>query len=334
MSINRQSAKRRRLQTKDLPPEPGAVGIYSPFGFLWGCLFAIVPVAYVYIVFILLRELSVLWPAFATFVETYVPLLASLLLKMQQKTPSSTLVELWCILEAMFYVWLKCHIRYLEHRDPLEQSLSSAPFMTLDERALLWKRMMILERDDPASLITGWFFDQPLENISRYDVREFVTWCMFEGRNQEHLTSTELEQLDDFVRQLEYHISIQYYGIQSEGEDEGSVGSSHQTEQEEIIDGGNTTADATAEEKLQLTARGLPQPKKCTLLFMSCYDKLREIANTQFSIFFCQGTTLPKWNHILPTISFPIYMRVIANLTKNTGPNWRNDRPIFILWRI
>ena len=209
------STQQRRLRTTDLPPEPGAIGIYSRWALLWGCLFAIVPVAYLYILLILLRECSVAFPGFAVFLQQYAPPLAALLLQQMQQQKSRFL-EAWCILEAVFYVALKLHIRYLETRDPLEQSLSSAPLMKHEERALLWKRIMDIEKDDPAALITGWFFDQPIHKISRYDAREFITWCMFEGRNQEHLTGQELRQLHDFLHQLELSISLHWYGAKEE----------------------------------------------------------------------------------------------------------------------
>lgn len=207
----------KQIRTNDLPPEPNAVGIYSPWAMIWGCLFAIVPLAYIYIFLILLRELCVNFPDISFFFQHYLPIFYRVIELMQQ---SSKLVEAWCILEAIFYVGLKLHIWRLERQDPLEASLSSAPLMDPKERGILWDRMMEAEREDPAALISGWFFDQDIQKISRYDVREFVTWSMFEGRNQEHLTSEELEQLEGFVQQLEYRISVHWYGIREESEEE------------------------------------------------------------------------------------------------------------------
>ncbi len=54
--------------------------------------------------------------------------------------------------------------------------------------------------DDPESSIRGWFFEVPLEDITRYNMLDFFVWCMFEGRNQEHLTIGEVRQLNWFVR--------------------------------------------------------------------------------------------------------------------------------------
>jgi hypothetical protein len=126
------------------------------------------------------------------------------------------------VLEVMFFIFLKLHMRYLQLRDPLEASLSSAPFMKPNQRAMLWERMMEVEKNDPAAMISGWFFDQDILKISHYDIREFITWSMFEGRNQEHLTTLEREQLESFVKDLEYRISIHWYGV-NEVEGEGEL---------------------------------------------------------------------------------------------------------------
>jgi hypothetical protein len=93
--------------------------------------------------------------------------------------------------------------------------------LTLEERRVLWKRMTDAEADDPVQFISGWFFDQPLDGISKYDVRDFIAWSMFEGRNLEHLTLEELEQLDYFVDEIEWRISLQMYGaVKGEYEEE------------------------------------------------------------------------------------------------------------------
>jgi hypothetical protein len=140
---------------------------------------------------------------------------------------SSRFVEAWCIIEAIFFVCLKLHIRWLQRMDPLERSLSSAPMLTPSERRLLWQRMVEAEADDPVTFITGWFFDQPLESISKYDVRDFVVWSMFEGRNQEHLTLQELDQLEDFVDEIEWRISLKLYGVdEAQTVDETETGDS------------------------------------------------------------------------------------------------------------
>ncbi|KAL3921024.1 MAG: hypothetical protein SGILL_002971 [Bacillariaceae sp.] len=121
------------------------------------------------------------------------------------------LVDVWCIIEALFFIACKLKMRYLQSRDPLEASLSAAPMLDSEERRILWDHMM--EADSDFSWVTEWFLDHPpIESISRYDIFDFICWAMFDGRNQEHLTSQELQDLEAFVEDLEYHISLQLYG--------------------------------------------------------------------------------------------------------------------------
>jgi hypothetical protein len=210
----RQYFSRRRTTTSnhhilDLPVN--FVGIFSPWAVFWGCIFLTVPVAYIYILLVLLREVCHSFPdTIYLCIQTYVPPVGRLIAAMHQS--SNLLVEVWCAIEAVFYVCLKLHIRWLQTRDPLEASLSAAPLMDLEDRRLLWQRMMDSAKDDPETFITGWFFDQPISSISQYDIRDFTAWSMFEGRHQEHLTVAELEQLEDFVDEVELRNSLHIYG--------------------------------------------------------------------------------------------------------------------------
>jgi hypothetical protein len=201
---------------------PGAgekfVGIYSPVAAFWGIIFLTIPAAYMYIALVVLRELCRTFPE-TVFVpiKNYTPWLAYTVTALNHV---SRIVEVWCCLEAVFFIGLKLHIKWLQTRDPLEASLSAAPMMELLERSVLWDRMMECEAADPISFLRGWFFDQPLENISKYDVRDFIAWSMFEGRHQEHLTEAELRQLEKFVEEVEYRFSLCIYGnIRDEQDD-------------------------------------------------------------------------------------------------------------------
>ncbi len=134
---------------------------------------------------------------------------------------SSFIVEIWVFIEASFYIIQILHIRYLQYKDPLEASLSAAPISTLSEREKLMNQILnqIMD-DDPVSYIRGWFFDVELEDITRYDVMDFFTWAMFEGRNQEHLTKGEVEQLNWFVKELECRIGVFLYGEKEDEDDQ------------------------------------------------------------------------------------------------------------------
>jgi hypothetical protein len=127
---------------------------------------------------------------------------------------SSFFVEIWVVIEAIFYIIQILHIRHLQYKDPLEASLSAAPISTIHERWKLMNQMLSqVSSDDPVAFIRGWFFDKELEEITRYDVLDFCAWSMYEGRHQEHLTRGEVNQLNWFVRELECRIGVFLYGV-------------------------------------------------------------------------------------------------------------------------
>lgn len=198
-------------------PEEHFVGIYSPVAAVWGIIFLVIPAAYCYIALVLLRELCRTFPATLYVpLQLYAPWLATTVEALQHV---SRWVEIWCCLEGLFYIGLKLYIRYLQTLDPLEASLSAAPMMDLMDRVVLWQRMMDCEENDPVSFIRGWFFDQKLEVITKYDVRDFLAWSLFEGRQLEHLTEAELRQLERFVEEFEHRLSLFLHGEQEGDED-------------------------------------------------------------------------------------------------------------------
>lgn len=201
-------------------PEEHFVGIYSPVAVVWGVIFLVIPAAYCYIALVLLRELCRTFPATLYVpLQQYAPWLADTLTALQHV---SRWVEIWCCLEGLFYIGLKLYIRWLQTRDPLEASLSAAPMMDLKERVVLWQRMMDCE-SDPETFIRGWFFDQKLDVITKYDVRDFLAWSMFEGRQLEHLTEAELRQLERFVEEFEHRLSLYLHGERGTDDDDDSL---------------------------------------------------------------------------------------------------------------
>lgn len=211
-----------RLTFSQLPMDLDAVGVWSPWAFLWFCCFMVAPIAYIYILLMLLRDLCLYFPSSVHVpLQTYVPWLAKLADHMNN---ASRIMDIWCVIEALFFIACKLKIQYLQRKDPLEASLSAAPMMDPDDRKLLWDRMIESEQDDPAAFISGWFFDQPIEQISRYDVMDFICWSMFDGRNQEHLTTEELHELECFLEDVEYRISLNLYGQRKEHDSTTSMG--------------------------------------------------------------------------------------------------------------
>ncbi len=197
--------------------ESDAIGMWSPWAFLWFCCFMVAPVAYIYILLMLLRDLCLYFPETVHQpLQNYVPWLARLADLMNNASRS---MDFWCVIEALFFITCKLKIQYLQRKDPLEASLSAAPMMDPEDRKILWDRVVEIEQKDPIKFISGWFFDQPIEDISRYDVCDFICWSLFDGRNQEHLTTEELHDLECFLEDIEYRVSLQLYGQNDENDE-------------------------------------------------------------------------------------------------------------------
>jgi hypothetical protein len=203
--------------------EKNAIGLLSPTGIFFTSVKLIVPLAYVYIVLILWRELCSSFPRTmleSHFMTNYFSVGVWMARSM---TSSSFAVEVWAVIEGIFYVILFLHRKYLNSLDTLELSLQSAPMLEIGERAELWELMMGSEDGECSRFITGWFFGEKLENLTRYDIMDFLTWSLFEGRNIEHLTQEETNQLRGFIADLEYKISIELYGVQEDTIEGGRV---------------------------------------------------------------------------------------------------------------
>jgi hypothetical protein len=272
-------------QIPELPTADDFVGMYSTWGVIWGVLFMTVPLSYVYIALVLLRELCRSYPVL---LQHYLPsVFERVVLFMDMR--SSRIIEYWCWLEALFFILMKLKIKWLQMKDPLEASLSAAPLLELEERRVLWIRMMECEVDDPVGFITGWFFDCDIESITKYDVRDFCAWSMFEGRHQEHLTTSELRQLEDFVEEAEYRISLQLYGEAEDREEASSSVLSSPSQSTNASDVLKDSKKPSRSRKPPRTGRepdtppwraSLPRPKTSTLA-VSCFS-----ASLSFSVTF------------------------------------------------
>jgi pimeloyl-ACP methyl ester carboxylesterase len=194
--------------------------MYTPAGLFFFVTKLTVPLAYIYIGAYVIRDIALRMDYLEYLTTTssssengngmYIPVLSGVLLRIE-KFPLA--VHIWCIIEAVFYVCLRLHIQWLQYKCPLEAALASAPMAEIEERHELFLRILECEKSDPTTFIEGWFFDAPLDTISRYDMLDFLSWCLYEGRRQEHLTEKEADQLRGFLHLLEYHISVHRYGL-------------------------------------------------------------------------------------------------------------------------
>lgn len=195
--------------------EANAIGLLSPPGIFFSCVKLTVPLAYVYIVLILWREVCFSFPDAMMqghFMTRYFSIGVWMARTMRS---SSKAVEVWAVIEGVFYVILFLHRKWLNSLDTLELSLRSAPMLETRERAELWDAIMDsmqLGEKECCEFISGWFFGEKLEDLTRYDIMDYLTWSFFEGRSTEHLTQEEMYQLRGFVTDLEYKISIELHG--------------------------------------------------------------------------------------------------------------------------
>mmetsp|Transcript_13051 Transcript_13051/g.15910 ORF Transcript_13051/g.15910 Transcript_13051/m.15910 type:complete len:114 (+) Transcript_13051:81-422(+) len=74
------------------------------------------------------------------------------------------------ILEAIFHIFFKIQMHWLQNMDPLELSLQSAQIMEIEERSLHWECILESERHNPVGFFTDWFFGCELESIDRRQV--------------------------------------------------------------------------------------------------------------------------------------------------------------------
>jgi len=205
-----------QITTNDLPMEKNAIGPFSPAGMFFTSVKLTVPLAYVYVFLILWRELCFSFPTTmldGRFMTNYCWWGVWAARTMRS---SSAAVEVWAVIEGIFYVILCLHRRWLNSLDTLELSLRAAPMLETGERAELWALMMDSEEGECSKFISGWFFGEELEKLTGYDVMDFLTWSLFEGRNIEHLTQEEMVQLRGFVTELEYKISSELYGVEED----------------------------------------------------------------------------------------------------------------------
>lgn len=78
------------------------------------------------------------------------------------------------VVEAVFHCLLKIKIRYLQSIDPLESSLQAAPVMGLDERRLLFTRVLEAEKKDLKSHYEHWLFGTDLRDVSVHDLENLL----------------------------------------------------------------------------------------------------------------------------------------------------------------
>ena len=130
--FNRSSrSSKKTISTNDLPFESNSRGILSPTGIFFALVKMTVPLAYIYILLILWRELCYSFPKTMMESEFMNHYFYYLVLTAQTMRSSSLLVEVWAVIEGIFYVILYFHRMWLNSLDTLELSLLSAPMLEI-----------------------------------------------------------------------------------------------------------------------------------------------------------------------------------------------------------
>lgn len=101
--------------------------------------------------------------------------------------PSLTALATWCLAETAFYCF------FLWYRTHLQREAIHPHLRTKQQRKELFDKVRS-EIHDPEKFLSGWFRGAKIEDIGREDLREFLAWAFWEGRNVAH-DEAELEEL-------------------------------------------------------------------------------------------------------------------------------------------
>ena len=104
------------------------------------------------------------------------------------------------VFEALFFLFMKVKLIYLQSKDPLTESLRATTILSLDARQRHWELMMQAVDANPNQFFEDWFFGIPMQHLTRHDLENFIAWACFEDRAVEHLSLLELHQLDTLVQ--------------------------------------------------------------------------------------------------------------------------------------
>jgi len=199
------------LSNSDIPHIPNS-SRFTKLGIIVTLVNLTVPISYIYAFTVLLNTLG---PPLVSFFSLNPPYnIAVGMVKLSTFMNSvPNIYHIWSFLELVFWLVLKTKKNILSAYDPLQMSLSSAPLMPSSSRSLLFSRILD-STEDVEGFIKGWFFDVDTSNVGRYDVMDWCSWSLFEGRNQEHLTKDEIVTLKGMVDEIEKRIASER-GVES-----------------------------------------------------------------------------------------------------------------------
>lgn len=106
--------------------------------------------------------------------------------------PRLTAFQYYCVAETLFFLF------YLWYRTFLQREAVHPPLLSKDERKQLFDHVRA-EIHDPGKFLSGWFRGARVEDIGREDVKEFLGWVFWEGRN----TREDDEEMEGITEEVE-----------------------------------------------------------------------------------------------------------------------------------
>lgn len=105
----------------------------------------------------------------------------------------------WCIAETAFYGF------FLWYRVHLQKDTIHPPLRRREERRALFDKVRS-EIHDPRKFIEGWFRGAKIEDIGREDLKDFLSWAFWEGRNGKE----DEDELEGLVQETEQMLSHKF----------------------------------------------------------------------------------------------------------------------------
>ena len=104
----------------------------------------------------------------------------------------TTGLQLYCLAETLFFVF------FLWYRGRLQREAIHPPLRSKEDRKKLFDKVRS-EIHDPQKFLQGWFRGAKIDEIGRDDLRDFLGWAFWEGRN----SAEDEEELNALVGKVE-----------------------------------------------------------------------------------------------------------------------------------
>ena len=110
--------------------------------------------------------------------------------------PAITGFRVWCAAETAFFLF------FLGYRVHLQREAVHPPLRSKKDRKALFAKVR-REVHDPDKFMSGWFRGAKPEDIGREDLKEFLSWTLWDGRAELTPGGAEEKELDYYVGKVE-----------------------------------------------------------------------------------------------------------------------------------